>query len=140
MRILLEEDMTALTVRIVAQDIEKHDRLEELPVLLAEAEKVIFSIVFDELLQRTGAKWTVLAQRGKRDDMQAKVLAYQVRRDFSSCKAVFGEIPKRLLSTQGLIDGGVFTAFMLDSNKERIVRAKGELPFDLIFSTLDSGS
>jgi hypothetical protein len=140
MRVLLEEDVTAFAVRIVAEDVEEHDRLEALPVILAEAEVMILGIVFDELLERPRAKGTVLTQSGERDDVKAQVFTDKIRGDLSPCKAVLREIPERLLAAQGFIYRGILPALMLDGNKEGIVRAKGELTLDLVGATLDGGS
>ena len=72
MRIVLEEDVAAFSVRVVAEQVKEHDGLEELPVLLAEAEVMIFGIVFDELLERTRAIGTVVTERGEWDNVKAK--------------------------------------------------------------------
>ena len=51
MRVILEEDVTAFSVGVVAEQVEEHDGFEELLISLGEVEVVIFGIVFDELLE-----------------------------------------------------------------------------------------
>jgi hypothetical protein len=82
MGILLEEDMTSLSIRVVTQQIEEDNRLETLPVLFVETEVVIFGVVIDVLLERPRAKWTILAECGERDNVKAEILAYQVGSHF----------------------------------------------------------
>src|SRR5215211_2596225 len=97
-RILFKEDMTAFSIGIVAEQIEEHDRLEELPVFVCEAEVMIFGIIIDKLLERTRAVGTILAERGEGDNMKAKRLADEVGGDFTPRQRILGEIPKRLLA------------------------------------------
>lgn len=121
MRVVLEEHVTAFSIRVVAEQVEEHDRFEELPVILGEAEVVIFGIIFDELLKRTRAVWAVLTQRGKRNNMKAKRLTHEIRGDFASCKSVLGKIPEWLLAAQGFVNSGIFPAFLLDGNQECVI-------------------
>ena len=136
MRVILEEDVTAFSVCVVAEQVEEHDRFEELLVFLAEVEVVIFGIVFDELLERTRAIRAVVAQRGERDDVKAKRLADEIRGDFTPGQRVLREIPERLLAARGLVNSRIFPAFMMDSDKESVIRAKGELALDFIIAVL----
>ncbi len=136
MRAILEENMTAFAIRIVAEPVEEHDGPEELLVGFGEIEVVIFGIVFDQLLERSRAVGTLLTQCGERDDVKAKMFAHKVRGNFPARERVLREIPKRLLAAQGLVNGTIFPAFMMDSNKKCVIRAKGELARDFIIATL----
>src|SRR5215211_811214 len=98
MGILLEENVTTFAVGVVAEQVEKDNRFEKLPVCLAEAEVMIFGVVVDILLERPRAKRTVVAQRGKRHDVKAKVLADEIGGDFASCQRVLREIAEWLLA------------------------------------------
>src|SRR6476659_3896134 len=95
---ILEEDVTALAVGVVAEQVEEHDRLEKLPVFVAETEIVVFGIVVNVLLERSCAIRAVVAERGERDDMKVKRLTDEIGGNFAPCQSVLREIPKRLLS------------------------------------------
>jgi hypothetical protein len=134
--ILLEEDMAAFPVGVVAKDIEKGDRLEELLVLFCEIEIVIFGIVIDQLLEGTSPIGTIIPQRGERNDVKAKMFADEIRSNFPACKTVFGKIPKGLLAAHGFVNGMILLAAMMDYDKKRVIRAKGELARNLIIAVL----
>jgi hypothetical protein len=137
MRAALKEDMTAFSVGVITKQVEEHNRFEELFVFLAEAEVVIFGIVFDELLERTFSIRTIVAERGKRDDVKAKRLADAIRGDLAPCQRVLGEIPERLFAARRLINSRILPAFMINGDKERVIRAKGELAFEFIITMLE---
>ena len=138
-RILLEEDMAAFSIGVVAKQIEEGDGLEELLVSICEIEVMIFRIVFDQLLERPRAVGTILAQCGERDDVKTEMLADEVRGDLPACERVLGEIPKRLLAAHGFVNGRVFPALVLDNDKKRVIRAKHELARDLVIAVLQRG-
>jgi hypothetical protein len=135
-RAVLKKDMTAFPVRVVTEQIKKDNRFEQLFIFVREAEVMIFRIVFNVLLERTGAKWSILAEGSEWNKMKAQMFAHQVRGDLTPCERIFGEIPKRLLSSQRLVHGGIFLVFVLDSHKERVIRAERELAFDLVTAVL----
>ena len=136
MRVVLEEDVTAFSVGVVAEQVEEHNGLEELPVSLGEVEVMIFGIVIDELLERTRTVRAIVAECGERDKVKAKRFTDQVRGDFASCEAVLREIPEWLLTAQGFVNGGVFPVFVMDGDQESVIRAKGELAFNFIIAML----
>jgi len=138
-RILLEEYMTALSIRVVAKYVKQHDGPQELLVFLGEGEVMIFGVVLDHLLERPCPEGTVRAQGGERNDVKAKMLTHQVCGNFTSRQSVFREIPERLLAAGGLIDSMIFPACMADRDKERIIRAKRKLARDFVIAVLESG-
>ena len=140
MGVILKEDVTALSISVVAKQIEENDRFEKPPVFISKIKVVIFGIVIDILLERTRSIRTITAERGERDNVKAKRLADKIRRDLTSCQCVLREIPERLLAAQGFINGGIILPFMMDSGEEGIVRAKGELTFDLKVAALNGCS
>jgi len=137
MCIVLEEDVAALTVGIVAEQVEKHNRFEELPVFIVETKVVVFGVVVNVLLERPRAIRAVVAKRGEWDDMKAKCLTDEVSSHFAPGQRVLREVPKRLLTPQGLIYGGIILSFVMDVDEKGVVGAKGELALDLIGATLD---
>ena len=60
-RTLFEEDVPALAICVITEQVEEHDGFEELPVVYGEVEVVIFDVIFNELLERTRAVGTVVA-------------------------------------------------------------------------------
>jgi hypothetical protein len=138
--VLLEEDMTPLSVCVVTEQVEEHNRLEELPVFLVKTEVVILGIVVNILLERTRAIGTIVAERRERDNVKAKCLADQIGSNFTPRQRILREIPERLLAAQGFIHGGVLLPFVLDIDQEGVIRAKSELALDLIAATLDGCS
>jgi cell division protein FtsZ len=61
----------------------------------------------------------------------------QVGRDFTPSQRVLREIPERLLTAQRFVNSRIILPFMVDSDKEGIVRTKRELAFDLKVAALD---
>src|SRR5689334_15958689 len=98
MGVILEEDVTALAVGVVAEQVEKHDRFKELPVFIAEVEVVIFGIIVDVLLQGASPVGTIITERGERNDTEAKRLTEEIGSNFAPCQRVLGEIPERLFA------------------------------------------
>src|SRR5215213_2958204 len=135
-RVILEEDMTAFSVCIIAKQVEEHDGFEQLLVFLGEAEVVIFGIVFDELLEGARAIRTVITQRGEGDDVKTKRLADEIGGDLAAGERVLGEIPERLLAAGGLVHSRVLPAFIINGDQERVIRAKSELALEFIISVL----
>jgi len=129
-RTLFEEDVPALAICVITEQVEEHDGFEELPVVYGEVEVVIFDVIFNELLERTRAVGTVVAQDRERDKVEAETFADEIRRHFTSRQRVFGEIPKRLLAFAGFVNSLNGAALIMDFNKEGVVRAKRELTFE----------
>jgi hypothetical protein len=69
--------------------------------------------------------------------MKAKRLTDEVSSHFAPGQRVLREIPKRLLTPQRLIYGGIILSFVMDVDEKGVVGAKGELALDLIGATLD---
>lgn len=136
-RAVFKEDVAALAVGVVDEQIEKRDGFEQLLVLVCEIEVVIAGVVFDELLERARAVGTVFAQRGERDDVKAKRLADDVRGDLAQRQCAFLEIPERLFAARGFIHGGIFFSFVRDLDEKRVIRAKHELTLDLKVAVLE---
>ena len=91
---------------------------------------MIFGIVLDVLLERTGAVRTIGAQRGERDEVKAQRLADDIRGDLAQGQRVLGKIPKRLLAARGLIHGWICFIFIMNINKEGVIRAEHELALE----------
>ena len=92
-RLVLKENVTALSVRVVAEQVEEHDGLEELFVVLGEIEVVIFGVVLDELLERTRAVRAIFTERGERDKVKTETLADDIRGDLAQCERVLFKVP-----------------------------------------------
>src|SRR5581483_9301922 len=137
---IFKENVTALAVGVVAQHIEKGDRLEALFIFVAEVEVMIFGIIFDVLLERAGTVRTVFAQSGERHDAQPERLTHQIRGDLALGQCVFGEIPQRLLAARGFIHSRISVAFIVNVNEEGVVRAEHELAFEFEFAVLKSNA
>ncbi len=91
---------------------------------------MLIGIVFDVLLERTGTEGAV-AQDRERDEAEAKRLADQVGCNLAPSQGGFGEIPQRLLTAPGFVDGGDFPPFTLDVDQEGVIRAERELALKL---------
>src|SRR5512144_432197 len=94
----LEEDVTALSIGIIAEPVKEHHRPQKLFIRRTETKVVVLWVVFNELLKRPRAVWAVLTKYSERDEMKPKRLGDQIRSDLAGREAVFGEIPERLLS------------------------------------------
>lgn len=129
-RTLFKEDVPAFAIRVITEQVEEHDGLEELTVVCSEVEVVIFDVIFDELLERPRAVGTVVAQDRERDKVEAETFADKICRHFTSRQRVLGEIPKRLLAFAGLVNSLNGCVLMVDFSKEGVVRAKRELTFE----------
>ena len=138
--VILKEDVTALSISVVAKQIEEHDRFEKPSVFISKIKVVIFGIVIDILLERTRSIRTIIAECGEWDYVKAKRLADKICRDLTPCQRVLREIPKGLLAAQGFVNGGIILPFMMDSGEEGVIRAKGELTFDLKVAALNGCS
>ena len=75
MAAVFEENMTAFAVSVVGEDVKKNDRSKFLFIFDGEIEVVIFDVVFDVLLQRTGSMRTIFTIDCDGYDMQAKGFA-----------------------------------------------------------------
>ena len=71
--------------------------------------------------------------------MKAKRLTDQICGDFASCETILREIPEWLLAAQGFVNGGIIVPFVMDGDKEGVVRSKSELAFDFIIAVLQDG-
>ncbi len=129
-RILFKEDVPTFSIRVIAEEVEEDNGLEELLVVFGEVEVVIFGIVFNELLEGARAVGTVVAQHRERDKVKAEAFADEIRRHFTSGQRVFGEIPKRLLAFSGFVNSLNDAALMVDVNKKSVVRAKRDLTLE----------
>ncbi len=134
-----KEDVTALAVGVVDEQVKEGDGLEEQFVFGGEVEVVVVGVVFDVLLERAGAEGTVLTERGERDDVKAKRLADEVGGDFAQGEGAFLEIPKGLLALGGFVHGGIGFALVRDFDEEGVVRAERELTFDGQVAVLEGG-
>ncbi len=132
----LEQDVTAFSVRVVAQCIEEDNGLEKLLVCFRETEVMIFGVVVDQLLKGTGTVRTLVAQCSERNDVKTKILADEVCGDFAARQAVLRKIPKRLFAAHGFVYRVIFSALMMDHDKKCVIRAKSELARDLIIAML----
>ena len=130
MRAVFKENVTAFAVGVVAEQVEKHNRLQQLFIFFAEIEVMIFGIVLDVLLERTGTVRTVGAQHGKRDKVKAQRLAGHVRGDLAQSQRALGKIPKRLLATRRFINSWIGFIFIMNVNQESVIRAQHELAFE----------
>ena len=120
MRVVLKENVTALAVGIVDEQIKENNGFEEEFIFFGESEVMIVGIVVNELLERARAVRTVLAQDGERDNVKAEPLADDIRSNL----------------TQG---EGIGLIFVSDFNKEGVIRAKRKLTFDLKVAVLEYG-
>jgi hypothetical protein len=136
--LFLEEDVTALAVGVVDEQVEEDDGLEEQFFLGREIKVVIVGVVRDELLERACAVRPLLAQRREGNEVKAERLADEVGGNFAQGEGVLLEIPKRLFAARGFIDGGIFLVFVCDFDEKSVVRAKRELPLDLKVAVLET--
>ncbi len=130
MRAIFKENVTAFAVGIVAEQVEKHNRLQQLFILFAEIEVMIFGIVLDVLLERTGTVRTVGAQYGKRDEVKAQRLTDHIRGDLAQGQCVLWKIPKRLLAARRFIHGWIGFIFIMNVNKKSVIGAQHELALE----------
>ena len=128
MRAIFKENVTAFAVGIVAEQVEKHNRLQQLFILFAEIEVMIFGIVLDVLLERTGTVRTVGAD-SKRDEVKAERLTDHIRGDLAEGQCVLWKIPKRLLA-RGFIHGWIGFIFIMNVNKKSVIGAQHELALE----------
>jgi hypothetical protein len=90
---VLEENVTALAVGVVDEQVEEGDGFEKWFFLGREVEVVMVRVVRDELLERACAVGTLLAQRRERDNVEAERLTDDVGGDLAQGKGVLLEIP-----------------------------------------------
>lgn len=138
-RPFFDDDMAALTVGIVAQQVEEHDGSQACFVFVAEVEVVIVGIVLDVLLDGTRAIGPILTQRGIGHEVPAKRLADQVSSHFAMRQGIVGKVPQRLLAFGGLVNGLQFSPFVMHIDEKGVIAAQHELAFEFEFTLSQSG-
>jgi len=128
----LNQDMAALAVGIVDQQVEKHHRAQAFQISWFKIEIMIVGVMVNILLKRAETERAIPQER-ERHHTEAQRLADQIGAHFPSSQAVPGEVPQRLFPAGWLIDGRDFTARVTDIYQEGIVIAtrKLTLEFDL---------
>lgn len=126
----IEEDVTALAVGVVAEQVEERHGLELFFFLVAEVEVVMVGIELDVLLQGAWAIGTVFAEGGVGDEAEAQRLADEIRGDLAQGEGVLFKIPERLLAAARLVDGGNRLARVGHVYEEGVVGAEQELALE----------
>ena len=129
-RAFFKEDMPAFTVSVIAEKVKEDDGLKEFLVFIRKVEVVIFGVIFNILLERTRAVWTILAERRERDKVETETFTDDICGNFTLCKRVTGKIPERLLAARRFIDGWIGCILIMNVNKERVIGAKHKLALD----------
>ena len=128
--LVLKENVTALAVGVVAEQVKENDGLKFGLVFLRKCEVMIIGVVLDELLKRAAAVGTVFTQHGEWDDVKAKRFADEIRGDFAQGKSVCFKIPEGLFALHGFVNGGIGLVLMCDFSEKGVIRAKRELTFE----------
>jgi len=134
----VEEDVTALSVGVVGEQVEEDDGLEALLVIRTEVEVVIVGIVGDVLLERAGAERTV-AQDGEGDEAKTERLAEKIRGDLAQREGAFWKVPQGLFAARRFVDGLDGFARVRHVREKGVVRAKHELAFEGEVAVLEGG-
>ena len=126
-----EEDMTALAIRVVGDDVEGREVAEHLVGLgiFSQGEVVLLGVFIDIELERARSERTVLSGHGGRDKLEADRVADDPGRDLSTPEPT-GKIPERPLTTLGLVDRLERLTVEGDLDEQRRVRAVGEAGLD----------
>lgn len=129
----VEEDVTALAVGVVAEQVEERHGLERGLFVVGEVEVVMVGVELDVALKRAWAVGAVFAEGSVGDEAEAQRLADEIRGDFAQGEGVLFKIPERLFAAAGLVDGGDRFARVGHVHEEGVVRAEHELTleFDL---------
>ena len=135
---LLHQNVTALAVGIVDQQVEQGHGAQAFQLGRFEIKIMMIGVVINVLLERTGTQRSV-PQNGEWNHAEAQRLADQVGADFPVGQGVFREIPQRLFAPARFVDRQDFIPGMADSNQEGVIDAAGELALELDLAIYKDG-
>jgi hypothetical protein len=125
----LEEEVSALAVGVVDEEVEEGDGAQEEALGGFEVEVVAVWVVVDVLLEGAGSVGSV-AEDGEGDESETQGVTEAAGGDLTGGEGGGGEVPQGLLAAHGLVDGGEGCAFMGDGDEEGVVGAEQELSLE----------
>src|SRR5689334_17446860 len=126
--LFFKENMTALSISVIREQIKQHYRAQAFFVFRAEIEIMIVGIVFNELLERTGAIRASLTEYRKGDDVPTQRFVQQISGYFTPRECIFRKVPQGLFALLGFVNSLKRLLLMCNTHKKGIIRTKSKLP------------